>query len=170
MKGNQHLFEINKHSSSECIDVGRSPHHALMRRQRQRVFMRKEKGTITSIEERPFYWCRWHSAADSKNVFNFWSGSHQPSSQNISFLIILANTSLGHVVALGSSRGGLPVWTSQRVRYMTCKEFPWRGSSGSVVKGPHLYHFDRFRTLLLFFGKVLHVRFRKKERGGGFCS
>lgn len=41
----------------ESSGSGRSPNSVLIRRQRQWTLMRKERGTIVSIEGKHFYWC-----------------------------------------------------------------------------------------------------------------
>ena len=67
--------------------------------------MRKGKGAILLTEERYFY----HAEKLANivililnNVFNFQSGNHQSCSYNFCFLVVLANGSLGHCIALDS--------------------------------------------------------------------
>lgn len=52
------FFDIDKNSYLGHTDSGRSPNGVLIRRQRQLEFMRKERGTIISIEGSHFYWYR----------------------------------------------------------------------------------------------------------------
>ena len=57
-RGNKPLFELLKNSYSGSTELHRSPSRVLIRRQRQRIFIRKGRGTITSAEGRHFYGCR----------------------------------------------------------------------------------------------------------------
>lgn len=73
MSGNKHLFEIKKKNGYlGNIDSDKSPNNVPIRRQRQGVFMRKRRGTIT-IEGRHFYRCRTTNTVMfiPKNVFYF---------------------------------------------------------------------------------------------------
>lgn len=68
--------------------------------------MRKGKGMIPSIKGRQVDWCRQeNSAADAEEqCLSLPAHSHQSGHRNICFLVILANSSLGHDVALGSAQ------------------------------------------------------------------
>lgn len=52
VRGNKHLFEIqkNSYSYSGCTDLDRNSSSVPIRKGRQGIFMRKGKGTISSVE------------------------------------------------------------------------------------------------------------------------
>lgn len=58
VRGNKHLFEINKKSYSGHTDSDRCPNSGPIRKQVQWVFMRMGREKNTATEERHFYWCR----------------------------------------------------------------------------------------------------------------
>ena len=68
------------------------------------VLMRQERGAILSTGGTHFHLCREANIVMLilNNVFNFQSGNHQSYSYNFCFLVILANGSLGHCIALDS--------------------------------------------------------------------
>lgn len=104
--------------------------------------MRKGGGTITSIERRYFYWCRYITVTlILNNVLNFQSSSHLSSSHNNCFLIIFADRFFGtkgllrpSLKVVLSSFDIPKVWDIRRARQVLC-----HGSSGSILKCLHLY-------------------------------
>lgn len=49
---------LKKNNDLGIPDSGRNPNNVPIKKQKQGVFMRQGRGTITSVEERHFYWYR----------------------------------------------------------------------------------------------------------------